>query len=227
MNKTRLEAFSDGVIAIIITIMVLEFKVPHSGEWEALRPLTPTLLCYILSFTYVGIYWNNHHHMLHTAKHVSAAMMWSNLLLLFWLSLNPFGTSWMGENHFPSAAVALYAIILIMCGISYDILRRSIIKAHPHDHLVIRTALQAKLEINGLYCELFHRYTSGIFLSDSFSVALFGFVAAMWFIPDSEHREEREGMMTLSLCLYRQGRQDPEVCFVGHEPREWEKSAKG
>ena len=183
MNKTRLEAFSDGVIAIIITIMVLEFKVPHSGDWEALRPLIPTVLCYILSFTYVGIYWNNHHHMLHTAKHVSAAMMWSNLLLLFWLSLIPFGTSWMGENHFPSAPVALYAVILIMCGLSYDVLRRSIIKAHPHDHAV--TDLLCKQNWKSMVSTASYFIAIPLaFFFPIISVALFGFVAAIWFIPD-------------------------------------------
>ncbi len=127
MHKSRLEAFSDGVIAIIITIMVLELKVPHDTTLEALRPLVPVFLSYVLSFVFVGIYWNNHHHMLQAAQHVNGAMLWANLHLLFWLSLIPFGTAWMGENHFEAVPVALYGFLLLMCGVAYTILSRTLI----------------------------------------------------------------------------------------------------
>jgi TMEM175 potassium channel family protein len=129
MNKGRLEAFSDGVIAIIITIMVLDLKVPHGEGFEALRPLIPTLLMYLLSFVYVGIYWNNHHHLLHAATKVTGPTLWANLHLLFWLSLIPFTTGWMGENHFTSAPSALYGFVLLMASIAYWILQHSTIVA--------------------------------------------------------------------------------------------------
>ena len=119
MGKTRLEAFSDGVIAIIITIMVLELKVPHGSDWEALLPLLPVFLSYVLSFVYLGIYWNNHHHMLHTVQRVSGGILWANLHLLFWLSLVPFVTGWMGENHFAALPTALYGVVLLMAAIAY------------------------------------------------------------------------------------------------------------
>src|SRR6187402_2425900 len=119
MTKTRLEAFSDGVIAILITIMVLELKVPHGSDWAALRPLLPVFLTYVLSFVFLGIYWNNHHHMLHAAERINGKILWSNLHLLFWLSLIPFTTGWMGENHFAKATLTLYGVILLMNAIAY------------------------------------------------------------------------------------------------------------
>jgi uncharacterized membrane protein len=122
MEKNRLEAFSDGVLAIIITIMVLEIKVPHGDTWEALVPLIPVFLSYVLSFVYVGIYWNNHHHMLNTTKHVDGSILWANLALLFWLSLVPFSTGWMGENHFAPIPTMLYGITLLMAALSYTLL---------------------------------------------------------------------------------------------------------
>ena len=127
MQKNRLEAFSDGVIAIIITIMVLELKVPQGVEPAALKPLLPIFLSYVLSFIYVGIYWNNHHHLLHTAQHVSGGIMWANLHLLFWLSLIPFVTGWMGENHFAALPTSLYGVVLLMAAFAYWILQRAII----------------------------------------------------------------------------------------------------
>src|SRR5881296_3139246 len=133
MRKNRLEAFSDGVIAIIITIMVLELKVPHGVELAALKPLLPVFLSYVLSFIYVGIYWNNHHHLLHTAQHVSGGIMWANLHLLFWLSLIPFVTGWMGENHFAALPVAAYGAILFCAAAAYWLLQRSLIKAEGPD----------------------------------------------------------------------------------------------
>src|SRR4051794_15443567 len=123
MNKTRLEAFSDAVIAIIMTVMVLELKVPHGADLEALTPLVPVFLAYVLSFVYLGIYWNNHHHMLQAARSVSGKVLWANLLLLFWLSLVPFATAWMGENHFATLPTAVYGVILLMCALSYTLLQ--------------------------------------------------------------------------------------------------------
>jgi len=136
MTKGRLEAFSDGVIAIIITIMVLEMKVPHGDRLEDLVPLVPTFLSYVLSFIYVGIYWNNHHHMLQAATTVTGAMMWANLYLLFWLSLFPFATGWMGQNHFTAAPTALYGAVLLMAAIAYLVLQQAIIRAQGHDSIL-------------------------------------------------------------------------------------------
>src|SRR5215218_2665458 len=127
MNKGRLEAFSDGVIAIIITIMVLEMKVPHGADPAALRPLLPVFLSYVLSYVNVGIYWNNHHHLLHAARHVSGGVLWANLLLLFWLSLFPFCTGWMGENHFAAVPTALYGVVLVAAAYSYLVLQQAIV----------------------------------------------------------------------------------------------------
>src|SRR5215510_11877922 len=123
MGKNRLEAFSDGVLAIIITIMVLELKVPHEADAAALRPILPVFLSYVLSFLYVGIYWNNHHHLFHTTRHVSASMLWANLHLLFWLSLFPFCTAWMGENHAAPTPTAFYGVVLLMAAIAYYVLQ--------------------------------------------------------------------------------------------------------
>ena len=127
MEKNRLEAFSDGVLAIIITIMVLELKVPHGVELEALKPILPVFLSYVLSFLYIGIYWNNHHHMFHATKHVSGGILWANLHLLFWLSLFPFSTAWMGENHLAPIPIAAYGVVLLMAAIAYYVLQQTII----------------------------------------------------------------------------------------------------
>jgi len=138
MTKGRMEAFSDGVIAIIITIMVLEMKVPHGGSLQDLRPLVPVFLSYVTSFVYVGIYWNNHHHMLHACTTVTGAMLWANLHLLFWLSLFPFTTGWMGENHFTAVPTALYAVVLLMAAIAYYLLQQTIIRAQGEDSILKR-----------------------------------------------------------------------------------------
>ena len=138
MRKGRLEAFSDGVLAIIITIMVLELKVPHGADFEALTPLMPVFLSYVLSFIYVGIYWNNHHHLLHAAQRVSGGVLWANLNLLFWLSLFPFATAWMGENHFAPLPSAVYGFVLLMAAIAYYILERAIIVVDGSDPLLKR-----------------------------------------------------------------------------------------
>src|SRR5687768_10114355 len=130
MSKTRLEAFSDGVIAILITIMVLELKVPHGTDWHSLQPTVFTLLMYALSFLFLGIYWSNHHHMFHATEHVSGGVLWANLHLLFWLSLVPFATSWMGENHFTAFPTAVYGVVLLASAIAYTILQNRIIAHH-------------------------------------------------------------------------------------------------
>ena len=136
MSSGRLEAFSDGVIAIIITIMVLEMKVPHGDRVQDLVPLVPTFLSYVLSFVYVGIYWNNHHHMLHACTAVTGAMLWANLHLLFWLSLFPFTTGWMGENHFTAVPTALYGVVLLMAAIAYLLLQQAIIRTQGQDSIL-------------------------------------------------------------------------------------------
>src|SRR5512139_3739285 len=136
MGKNRLVAFSDGVLAIIITIMVLELKVPHGETLDALLPLVPTFLSYVLSFVYIGIYWNNHHHMLHACTAVTGAMLWANLHLLFWLSLFPFATGWMGENHFTAAPTALYGVVLLMAAIAYYVLQQVIIRAQGQSSIL-------------------------------------------------------------------------------------------
>lgn len=138
MGKNRLEAFSDGVLAIIITIMVLELKVPHGDSLLALKPLLPVFLSYVLSFLYVAIYWNNHHHLMHTVKHVSASILWTNMHLLFWLSLVPFATAWMGENHFASMPTALYGLILLMAGFAYWLLQKAIIRSHGNESILAK-----------------------------------------------------------------------------------------
>jgi uncharacterized membrane protein len=182
MNKGRLEAFSDGVIAIIITIMVLDLKVPHGEGFEALRPLVPILLLYLLSFVYVGIYWNNHHHLLHAAGKVSGAILWANLHLLFWLSLVPFTTGWMGENRLAAAPSALYGVVLLMAGVAYLILQRLIMAAQG-SHSVLKEALgqdwkgKASPALYGLAI-------LSAFESPALSQAIYALVALMWLIPD-------------------------------------------
>src|SRR4051795_4751127 len=133
MGKGRLEAFSDGVIAIIITIMVLELRVPHGSDLAMLRPLLPVFLSYVLSFTFVGIYWNNHHHLMHAVQKVNGNILWANLHLLFWLSVIPFVTSWMGENHFATIPVALYGVVMLMCAIAFTILAHVLVAHHGKD----------------------------------------------------------------------------------------------
>src|ERR1041384_2887671 len=153
MGKGRLEAFSDGVIAVIITIMVLEMKVPHGADLAALRSVWPVFLSYVLSFVYVGIYWNNHHHLMHTVKRVSGAIMWANLHLLFWLSLVPFTTGWAGENHLAALPTALYGLVLFMAGTAYFLLERAIIACHGGKRSALAAAvgddLKAKLSMLG------------------------------------------------------------------------------
>jgi uncharacterized membrane protein len=182
MNKGRLEAFSDGVLAIIITIMVLELRVPHGAEWSILRPLMPVFLSYVLSFVYVGIYWNNHHHLLHATKQISGGVMWSNLHLLFWLSLVPFVTGWMGENAFARNPVALYGGVMLMSGFAYSLLVRALLKHHePNSALARAIGSDAKgnaslvLYVVGM---LFSWVHTGV------SLLLYVAVAVIWLVPD-------------------------------------------
>ncbi|MDT9002431.1 TMEM175 family protein [Paucibacter sp. APW11] len=182
MGKGRLEAFSDGVIAIIITIMVLELKVPHGADLAALLPLTPVLLSYVLSFIYVGIYWNNHHHLLHTVKQVSGATLWANLHLLFWLSLIPFVTGWMGENHWQPLPVALYGGVLLMCAIAYTLLTLSLLKTHGRDSLLAQALgrdRKGKASLAIYVCAL-----PLAFVHVWLAIALYMVVALIWLVPD-------------------------------------------
>lgn len=182
MGKNRLEAFSDGVIAIIITIMVLELKVPHGGTLADLAPLLPVLLSYVLSFVYIGIYWNNHHHMIHVVTEVSGAVLWANLHLLFWLSLVPAATAWMGENHFSATTVAVYGVVLLMCGTAYYILQQLII-ASQGPQSVLREALGVDWKGKGSVVV----YVVAIAMAQVatwVTLSLYVLVALMWFIPD-------------------------------------------
>ncbi|WP_320151412.1 TMEM175 family protein [uncultured Tolumonas sp.] len=182
MGKNRLEAFFDGVVAIIITIMVLEMKVPHGDSLDALIPLLPVVLSYVLSFIYLGIYWNNHHHMLHTCKQVTGAMLWANLHLLFWLSLIPFTTGWMGENHFARVPAALYGLVLLMASIAYWILQQQII-ASQGEHSLLQQAIGR--DWKGKLSPVL--YSTGIlsaFLSQWLAVAVYIGVALLWLVPD-------------------------------------------
>jgi uncharacterized membrane protein len=182
MNKTRLEAFSDGVIAILITIMVLELKVPHDAGWDALRPLAPVLLSYVLSFVYLAIYWNNHHHMLHTADKVSGGILWANLHLLFWLSLIPFVTGWMGENHFAQEPTMLYGVVLLMAAVSYRVLQSAIVR-HQGPESKLRLALGKDVK-GKLSLVLYAVATATAAVNQSIAVAIYVFVALMWLVPD-------------------------------------------
>jgi len=182
MNRTRLEAFSDGVLAIIITIMVLEIKVPHGNDFEALKPLIPVVISYILSFIYIGIYWNNHHHMMHTVKHITGAILWANLHLLFWLSLVPFTTGWIGENHFDPIPMAMYGIVLLMAAIAYFILQTTIIRAQGEQSLLARAIGN---DIKGKMSPILYLLAIGSnFVSQWISGSLYILVALIWLIPD-------------------------------------------
>jgi uncharacterized membrane protein len=182
MTKGRLEAFSDGVIAIIITIMVLEMKVPQGDRVEDLVPLPPTFLGYVLSFVYVGIYWNNHHHLLHTSTGVTGAMLWANLHLLFWLSLFPFATGWMGGNHFAAAPTVLYAVVLVMAAIAYSLLEQAIMRAQGQDSILKQAVgrdWKAKVSVV-LYLLAIVVALRSSWIADAVFVA----AALLWVIPD-------------------------------------------
>jgi uncharacterized membrane protein len=182
MNKNRLEAFSDGVLAIIITIMVLEFKVPEGMDCNALKPLLPKFLSYIVSFIYLGIYWNNHHHMMHTVKRVNGAILWANLHLLFWLSLIPFATAWNGDHHFAPFTMLMYGVILLMNGVAYYILQGIIIKHQGKDSLLAKAIGK---DYKGKSSPIL--YTIAILFANSYPAIAGGIyilVALMWLVPD-------------------------------------------
>ncbi len=182
MNRNRLEAFSDGVIAILITIMVLELHVPQGTGWEALRPLIPVFLSYVLSFVFLGIYWNNHHHMLHMVERVSGGILWANLHLLFWLSLIPFGTGWMGQNHAAPLPTALYGVNLLMAGTAYTILQGAIVSrqgAHSKLRDAVGSDVKGKISLAG--------YAAAIplsFVATWIAIGLYALVALIWLVPD-------------------------------------------
>jgi uncharacterized membrane protein len=194
MGKARLEAFSDGVIAIIITIMVLELKVPHGEDFAALVPLLPVFLCYVLSFIYLGIYWNNHHHMLHTCNRVTGPILWANLHLLFWLSLVPVATGWMGENHFATAPSALYGLVLLMAAIAYWTLQQLIIASQGSDSL-LRRAVGS--DWKGKASPLLYLVAIvASFRSQWIAQGLYVLVAMIWLVPDRRIEHVLQGRET-------------------------------
>jgi uncharacterized membrane protein len=183
MTKGRLEAFTDGVIAILITILVLELRAPHGADLAALQPLVPTALSYIMTFVFIAIYWNNHHHMLHAAQHVDGRILWANVHLLFWLSLTPFATAWMGDNHFAALPVAAYGGVLFMAAVAFTILMRALIARHgPHSALARAVGADRKgwtsLVLYGLAVPI-------AFVNRWVALGIYVFVAIMWFVPDS------------------------------------------
>lgn len=188
MSKGRLEAFSDGVIAILITIMVLELKVPHGATWAALSPLLPVFLSYVLSFVYVGIYWNNHHHLLHGATRINGKILWANQHLLFWLSLIPFVTGWMGENHFEPLPTAVYGVVLLCSGVAYLLLQTLIVRQQGNDS---KLAAALRGDRKGPISAL--GYASAIplaFVHQTISHAIYVAIALLWLIPDRRIEEK-------------------------------------
>jgi uncharacterized membrane protein len=183
MKKGRLEAFSDGVIAILLTIMVLELKIPHGADWQSLSPLLPVFLTYVLSFIYLGIYWNNHHHMLYAAERINGKILWANMHLLFWLSLVPFVTGWMGENHFAPLPTAIYGVVLLLAAVAYTILQNLII-AHQGSASKLEAAIGNDLK-GKLSMALYILAIPLAFVHQWISDALYVLVALMWLIPDT------------------------------------------
>ncbi|RAP57841.1 TMEM175 family protein [Oleiagrimonas sp. MCCC 1A03011] len=185
MNKGRLEAFSDGVLAIVITIMVLEMKAPHGTDLASLLPVLPAFLSYVLSFVYVGIYWNNHHHFLQAARHVSGSVLWANLHLLFWLSLFPFATAWMGENHFAAVPVALYGVVLLMAGLAWQPFQFTLIRANGGRDGEMARMLLSRRDWKGILAPLLYACAIPLaFVSVWFSGLIYILVASMWLVPD-------------------------------------------
>src|ERR687898_228368 len=188
MGSGRLEAFSDGVLAIVITIMVLELKAPHGADLGALGPLIPVFLSYVLSFIFIGIYWSNHHHLLHAVQHVNGRILWANLHLLFWLSLVPFVTGWMGENHFASLPVAMYGVVMLMSGVAYYLLSRSLIRHHGRESAL---AMAVGNDLKGVISVAIYVLAISVaFLNRWISLGLYVAVAIMWLVPD--RRIERQ-----------------------------------
>jgi uncharacterized membrane protein len=190
MIKNRLEAFSDGVLAIIITIMVLELKVPHGADFHSLMKLAPVFFSYILSFIYIGIYWNNHHHMIQAVEHIDGTSLWANMHLLFWLSLVPFASAWMGENNFATLPVIVYGIVLLMDAVAYFLLARTLLRLHGRDSTLVKAlGKDSKGKISILL------YTVAIviaYFNSWISLALYAIVAIMWFIPDKRIEKKIE-----------------------------------
>jgi uncharacterized membrane protein len=183
VNTTRLEAFSDGVLAIIITIMVLELQPPHEPTWSALGPLWPVITSYVMSFVYLGIYWNNHHHMLHLTQRVTGGILWANLHLLFWLSLTPFTTAWMGETHFAAVPTAVYGVVLLACAISYYVLQVTIIRSQgPGSILATAVGQDKKGRLSPI---LYLVAVFAAFVHPGISGALYATAALIWLIPDT------------------------------------------
>jgi TMEM175 potassium channel family protein len=182
LNKTRLEAFSDGVIAILITIMVLELRIPEGADWDALQPIVPVFITYILSFVLVGIYWNNHHHLMHAADRITGGILWANLHLLFWLSLVPFGTAWVGESALAPVPAAVYSVILMLAGTAYWILKTAIIRAQgPHSRLHAALGSDAK----GIVSVMMYAVAIALaFVSPPLSAVIWVAVALVWLVPD-------------------------------------------
>jgi len=191
MGKARLEAFSDGVIAVIITIMVLEMKVPHGTDLASLLPVVPVFLTYALSFIFIGIYWNNHHHLLHAVQHVNGSILWANMHLLFWLSLVPWATGWMSENHFEAVPVALYGVILLFAGIAYYLLAHCLMRMHGQQSLIAKSL---GADFKGKVSIVIYAVAIPLaFVQAWIACALYVAVAAMWFIPDRRiERLERD-----------------------------------
>jgi uncharacterized membrane protein len=182
MSKGRLEAFSDGVLAIILTIMVLELKTPASAELESLRPMIPVLLSYVLSFVFIGIYWNNHHHLLQAARHVNGQVLWANLHLLFWLSLTPFVTHWMGSTNFSAVPVAAYGVVMLMAGCAYYILTRVLIACHGKDSPL---AMAVGRDVKGKLSVLIYAVAIPLAFADPrVAGGLYAVVAIIWLVPD-------------------------------------------
>jgi uncharacterized membrane protein len=191
MPKDRLEAFSDGVIAVIITIMVLEMKVPHGGTLETLLPLWPVFLAYILSYVYVGIYWNNHHHLMHAVQRINGSILWANLHLLFWLSLVPFVTDWMSENHFAPVTVALYGAVLLCAALAFVLLTRCLVTIHGRDPDIARWLRDDR---KGKISVVIYAIAIPLaFVRWWIAIALYASVAALWFVPDPRI-ERHEGV---------------------------------
>jgi uncharacterized membrane protein len=186
MNKSRLEAFSDGVFAIIITIMILELKIPEGTAWEQVRPVIPKFLCYILSFIFIAIYWGNHHHLMHTVRKINASIIWANMHLLFWLSLIPFSTGWMGVTNFDKITVAVYGGLLIICGLSYTVLSKSIRCTYTEETPLTRAL--AKGDTKGIISIIFYGVSVplALFVHPALSAACFVTVSVMWLIPSRE-----------------------------------------
>jgi uncharacterized membrane protein len=191
MSKTRLEAFSDGVIAILITIMVLELKIPEGADLQALRPLVPIFLTYVLSFVFLGIYWNNHHHMLHASERVNGAVLWANLHLLFWLSLVSFATGWMGENHFAPLPTAVYGVVLLCSGIAYTVLQNAIIRLERPGS---RLAVAVKHDVKGKLSLVMYAVAIPLaFVHQWIADALYVAVACIWLVPDRRIESKLHG----------------------------------